>query len=175
MAEPTAPTSLTVWIYDSAPGAAAGEVRLKDLAEHGGARILDAITVTWMPGAEAPLLGHLRHQTVGAATKGSLIGALIGALLLAPAVGAGVGAGAAALAQRLRDTGIDQALLDQVRERLVPGTSALVILSSDHDLGAVGSMLERGRERGDVHLLHAALSAEAPAALQALLRDLEAR
>ncbi|MET0837242.1 MAG: DUF1269 domain-containing protein, partial [Marmoricola sp.] len=50
--------------------------------------------------------------------------------------------------------GIDAALLDQVREALVPGTSALVVLSSDADLDAVRPFLHRG----DSVLIHAELS-----------------
>ena len=56
---------LTVWLYDSAMGAAAGEVRLKDLQQQGAVKVVDAVTVTWVPGAHQPRIGHLRHDHRG--------------------------------------------------------------------------------------------------------------
>lgn len=165
--------TLTVWAYDSAFGAAAGEVRLKDLRERRALTVHDAITVTWMPRADAPRIGHLRHETSGAAAKGSAIGALVGMLVLAPVAGAGVGAGVGALAQRLRGTGIDEDFLEEVKSHLVPGTSALLALTSDADLDLVRPVIERGLARGDVRLIHVQLADDAPEALQDRLRDAE--
>lgn len=165
-------TSLTVWLYDTPMGAAAGEVRLKDLAERGALRVLDAVTVTWVPGAHEPRLGHLRHQTTRAATRGSVLGALVGGLVLAPALGAVAGAGLAAWAQRLTGTGIDAAFLAGLRERVVPGTSALLVLSTDANLDVLRPVVERGLARGDVSLLHARLREDAPEALRRVVADL---
>jgi uncharacterized membrane protein len=164
--------TLTVWQYDTPMGAEAGEVRLKGLQERGALTVHDAITVAWVPGAHQPRVGHLRHATSSAAGKGSLLGALVGMLVLAPAAGAAAGAGVAAVAQRLRGTGIDQEFLEEVTSHLVPGTSALLVLSSDADLEAVRTAIERGLARGDVVLLRAELDDDASAALRDLVRDL---
>ena len=126
--------TLTVWHYDTPLGAEAGEVRLKALQERGSLTVHDAVTVAWMPGAHEPHVGHFRHATSGAAGKGSVLGALVGMLVLAPAAGAAAGAGVAAVAQRLRGTGIDQDFLEDVTAHLAPGTSAMLVLSSDADL-----------------------------------------
>ena len=80
-------TTLTVWHYDSAMGAAAGEIRLKDLQQQGGLVVVDAVTVTWVPGAEKPHIGHLLRQGPAAVAKGSALGVLVGTLFLAPVVG----------------------------------------------------------------------------------------
>jgi uncharacterized membrane protein len=165
-------TSLTVWQYDTPMGAAAGEVRLKDLQERRALRVVDAVTVTWVPGAHRPRIGHLRHQTTRAAARGSALGALVGALVLAPVAGAAAGGGIAAVAQRLRGTGIDRAFLDDVRERLTPGTSALLVLAADVDLDVVRPFVERGLARGDVTLVHATMPEDAPEALRRALGDL---
>jgi uncharacterized membrane protein len=164
------PETLTVWVYDSAMGAAAGEVRLKVLQQQGALTVHDAVTVTWVPGAHEPRLGHLRHETSAAASKGSVLGALLGSLVLAPFLGAAAGASVGALAQRLRGTGIERDFLEQVHQRLRPGTSALVVLSSGADVDAVRLVIERGRARGDVTLLLADLADDAPEALVDLLR-----
>lgn len=161
--------TLTVFLYDSAMGAAAAEVRLKDLQQQNAITIHDALTITWVRGAHEPRIGHLRHTTASAASKGSALGALVGALFLAPVVGAAAGAGVAALAQRLRGTGVDRDFLEQLTERLHPGTSALVVLFSDADLEIVRPFVERGRARGDVTLLLADLADDAPTALVDLL------
>jgi uncharacterized membrane protein len=164
-----ATTSLTVWHYDSAMGAAAGEIRLKDMQEQGAVRVIDAVTVTWVPGADKPHVGHLLRQGPAAVAKGSALGALVGTLFLAPVVGAAAGAGVAAVAHRLRDTGIDQAFLEEITSQLKPGTSALLVLSADVDLEVLRPFIERGLARGDVHLMHAQLGDDDSTALQGLL------
>lgn len=164
-------TSLTVWLYDTAMGAAAGEVRLKDLQQQRAVSVIDAVTVTWVPGAEEPRVGHLRHSTTSAAAKGSALGALVGTLFLAPVVGAAAGSGIAALAQKIRGSGIDDGFLEELKGSLSAGTSALLVLSSDADLDIVRPFVERGLARGDVRLMHAWLPEDAPQALRALVDD----
>jgi uncharacterized membrane protein len=166
-----AATTLTVWHYDSAMGAAAGEVRLKDLQQQGGLRVIDAVTVAWLPGSDEPRVGHLARPGGKAVAKGSVLGALVGTLFLAPVVGAAAGAGVGAIAHRLRDTGIDEEFLNEIKTRVTPGTSALLILSSDADLEVVRTFIERGLARGDVTLMHAQLSDTAPDALKDLLQS----
>jgi len=164
-------TTLTVWHYDTAMGAAAGEVRLKDLQQRGAVRVVDAITVTWVPGAEWPHVGHLLRQGPASIAKGTMLGALAGTLFLTPVAGVDGGAEVAALAHRLRDTGIDQAFLEEAKRRLTPGTSAMLVLSSEADLEVVGEFVERGLARGDVRLMHARLREDAPDALRALIKS----
>jgi len=65
-----------------------------------------------------------------------MLGALVGSLLLDPDTDA------AALAGRLHDTGIDEDFLEEVRTRITPGTSALLVLSSEADLEAVRGFVE---------------------------------
>jgi uncharacterized membrane protein len=160
-------TTLTIWLYDSAMGAAAGEIRLKDLQRSGSVRVVDAVTVTWVPGAERPHIGHLMRRGAAATTKGSVLRALAGGLFLAPSARAGTGV--AALALKLRDTGIDSMFLDEVTARLKPGTSALLVLSSEADLDGVRTFVERGVARGEVSLMHVCLRENGPAALRLLL------
>ena len=170
--EPTrSKTTLTVWLYESAMGAAAGEVRLKDLQQQGAVTVVDAVTVTWVPGAHQPRVGRLRPTTAGAAARGSVLGALVGTLFLAPLVGAAAGAGVGAIAQKIRGSGIDDRFLDDLKTNLTPGTSALLVLSSDADLDVVRPFVERGLARGDVRLMHAWLPDDAPEALRALVDE----
>lgn len=164
--------TLTLWIYDSALGAAAGEVRLKDLQKRNALQVHDEVTVSWMPGAHQPRIGHLRHETSAAATRGSVLGGLVGLIFLAPEQGA-AGAGLAALAHRLRGTGIDQTFLEEMKAHLRPETSALLVLSGRADLDEVRPVIERGLARGDVVLMHALLQDGAQEILDAAVRELQ--
>jgi uncharacterized membrane protein len=165
--------TLTVWRYDTPLGANAGEVRLKALRRRGALTVHDAITVAWLPGSHQPRIGHVHHASASAAGKESVLGALVGMLVLAPANGAAAGAGAATLARRLRGSGIDQAFLDEIAAHLQPGSSALLVLSSDADLDAVRPVVERGLATGHMVLLHAELSEGAPAAIREAVREFE--
>lgn len=167
-----APT-LTVWIYDTAMGAAAGEVRLKNLKQRHALRVHDAITICWMPGVHQPRIGNLRHETSAAAARSSVLGGLAGLIFLAPEPGGTAGAAIAALAERLRGTGIDRIFLEEVRAQLHPESSALLVLSSDVDLDEVRPVVERGLARGDVVLMHAQLPDDAPDVLRAAVLDLQ--
>jgi uncharacterized membrane protein len=162
-------TTLTVWHYSSAMGASAGEVRLRDLEARGALTVIDAITVLWMPGAPEPRVGRFRSRTGAAARRGAVLGAVAGTLVLAPAAGAAAGAGLGALAGRLRHTGIEEPFLEEIERRLIPGSSALLILSEKPHLSEIRPFLERGRSRGDVTLMYAELADDAPQTLRELL------
>jgi uncharacterized membrane protein len=166
--------TLTIWIYDSALGAAAGEVRLKKLQERNALQVHDEVTITWMPGAHQPRIGHLRHETSATATRDSVLGGLVGLIFLAPETGA-AGAGLAALAHRLRGTGIDQKFLEEVKAHLRPETSALLVLSGHADLDEVRPVIEWGLARGDVVLMHALLHDAARDILHAAEREIQDR
>jgi uncharacterized membrane protein len=158
--------SLTVWRYDTPMGADAGGVRLKDLEQKGALRVHDAITVTWLKEEDQPRIGQLRHATTAAAGKGTLLGGLIGMVVLAPVAGAAAGAAIGAVAHRLRGTGIDRSLLEEVKNALEPGTSALIVLASEADLDAIRPFLDRR----DSVLIHAELSEDAPEVLASAIK-----
>ncbi|WP_345526293.1 DUF1269 domain-containing protein [Nocardioides endophyticus] len=167
--------ALSVWVYDSAMGAAAGEIRLKSLRQRGALQVHDAITVSWMPGVHQPRIGHFRRETSAAAARSSVLGGLVSLIFLDPAAETDVGAGIAALAQRLRGTGIDLDFLVEIKARIHSETSALLVLSSDADLDEVRPVIERGLVRGDVTLMHVLLPGDAPELLRATVRDLRGR
>src|SRR6478609_10232180 len=159
--------SLTVWSYPTPLGVDAGELHLKRLVEQDALVVHDAIAVIWMPGAEEATVRHLRHDTTRAATKGAALGALIGTVLLVPVAGAAVGGTAAGAWAKLRGHTIDDDFVDELRDRLVPGTSALFVLSSGAKAEVVGPMIAAS----EATLLHADLGDEVPVELRALLGD----
>jgi Protein of unknown function (DUF1269) len=150
-ADPRA-TTLTVWHYNTAMGASAGEVRLRDLEVRHALKVVDALTVWWMPGTPEPRVSHSRSPGTRA-RRGAVLGAI---------------------SSRLRHTGVDQAFLDEVMSRLQPGTSALLVLAEDVDYDAVRPVLERGRSRGDVTLMKAVWPDAVPLEARELLDSLPA-
>jgi uncharacterized membrane protein len=154
-------TTLTVWHYDSPMGAAAGEIRLTNLQKEGAVTVIDAITLTWMRGAHRPRVGRLRRHAGIAGATGLVLGGLADLLVGAPDATEGA-------VEQLAGIGIDAHFLVDVRERLLPGSSALLVLSRDADLDVVRVIIERGQARGDVTLAHAVLRDDATETLRAL-------
>jgi uncharacterized membrane protein len=158
---------LTVWLYSTPLGVDAGELRLKRLVEQEVLRVHDATAVIWMPGAEEPRVRRLKHGMGKAAGKGSVLGGLVGLVVLAPVAGAAAGAAAGAVLHRLRSAGIDDHVVDRIRDEIRPGTSALLVLSSDVDAARLRPLLEHR----EATLLHAELSDDAPVVLRELLEE----
>jgi uncharacterized membrane protein len=165
--------TLTVWIYDSALGAAAGEVRLKDLKERNALLLHDAVTVTWIPGVHLPRIGHLRYETSAGAARDSVLGGLVGLIFLAPPTEEEGGGSMTSLAQGLRGIGIDQTFLEEFKAQLRPDTSALLVLSGHENLDEVRPVIERGLARGDVALMHVQLPHGALEILREAVRGLQ--
>jgi uncharacterized membrane protein len=149
--------SLTVWLYPTAFGAEASVVHLRSLVQRGAIRVHDAATIVWMPHDKEPLVRPVDHKTRTAAGRGALWGALVGLVVLNPVAGAAAGAGAGAAIRRARSAGLDEELVQDIRAQVTPGTSALVVLSSDADPAAVGEVLRNS----EGVLLQAELTAEA--------------
>lgn len=158
---------LTVWRYPTPLGVDAGELRLKGLVERGALTVHDAAAVIWMPGVEAPTVRRLRHGAARAAGVGSALGGLLGLVVLAPVAGAAVGAAAGTARHKLRAAGIDEDVVQRIREQLQPGTSALLVMSSDVDV----ALLKPALAHRESELIHVQLSDEAPDELRELFEE----
>jgi uncharacterized membrane protein len=161
----TGPPSLTAWVYHSPVGAAAGEARLRRLRQRGAVTVDEAVTVTWVPGAHQPRIRWRQQPTM--ASSESLLEALCACLwpsdFTPRSAGRGVAPATARLTWHLANAGIEPGFLDEIRAAVKPGASALLVLALDVDLDAIRAVIERGRARGDVVLLHTWLAADAAA------------
>jgi uncharacterized membrane protein len=157
--------TLSVWIYDSPRGAAAGKVRLERLSQRGAVVVVDVATVTWVRGAHRPRIGRPHVDPGFGATRRSPLEVLLGRLMFP---GPGIGDNARELGRDLCGVGIGEDFLREMGESFVPDASALVVLSREADVGDVRLVIERGRARGDVRLMHASLAADGIASLEAL-------
>lgn len=156
--------TLTIWVYGSARGAAAGELRLQNLEHRGAVTVVDAVTVTWVKGTHRPRIGRVRSRPPHTPSRACVLGRFV-ELLTSQDRERG---GPAMLASTLAGTGIDEAFLADAAQELAPDTSALLVLSTDVDLDLVRPVIERGRARGDVVLMHTYLTSNGLDVLRAV-------
>ncbi|MDH2416279.1 DUF1269 domain-containing protein [Nocardioides sp. CER19] len=160
--------TLTVWKFDSPGGADNAERKLLDLAKQDLINVIDAATVSWEQGRKKPKTRQLASPTGAGALGGTFWGLLFGLIFFVPLLGAAIGAATGALAGSLADVGIDDNFINQVRDRVTPGTSALFLMSSDTVVDKVKTAFGEG-ESGE--LIFTNLSDEQEAALRAVFSD----
>ena len=130
-------STLTVWKYPTAAGAEEAEQVLLDLQTENLIVVDDAAIVYWEEGAKRPKTRQLNSTAGAGALGGSFWGFLFGLIFFVPLLGAAIGAVTGALSGSLRDVGIDDTFIDDVRDKVTPGTSALFLLSSGEVLDRV--------------------------------------
>jgi uncharacterized membrane protein len=155
-------STLTVWKFSDTGGAERALETLQGLEKEGLIRVDDAAVVSWPQDARKPKT-HQLHSTTGAgALGGTFWGFLFGLIFFVPLLGMAIGAATGALAGSLTDVGIDDDFIDQVREKITPGTSALFAMTENAVLDRVKGAF------GDTHaeLLFTNLSDEQDKALR---------
>ncbi|MEV4314024.1 DUF1269 domain-containing protein [Actinocrispum sp. NPDC049592] len=123
--------TLTIWRFGKADGAERAGAILAGLARDGLISIHDAATVSWPADRKRPKTRQLHNLAGSASLSGAFWGMLFGLIFFIPLLGAAIGAGLGAMSGSLADVGIDDDLINRVREDVGPGTSALFVLSSD--------------------------------------------
>ena len=131
-------TAFTVWKFEDVDGAARAEEELKSAAADGLVTIVDHAVVTWPEGADKPETHHKHDDAKRGAAWGALWGLLGGALFMIPVAGAVLGLGIGALAKATAGTGITEEDLTRIRTEIVPGTSALFLVTEDANLDRLG-------------------------------------
>jgi uncharacterized membrane protein len=153
--------TLSTWRFDTPDGAEAALRRLERLQNRRLVTIDDASVVAWPAGARRPRTYQAGTTAGTAALSGAFWGLLFGVVFLLPLAGVAVGA-AAGPAAGLSRVGLSDAFLQQARERITPGTSALFLLTD-------GAALDRIREAcagTHAELLVSTLDREQQAALR---------
>jgi uncharacterized membrane protein len=123
--------TLTVWAFDDVGGADKAIETLKDLQQQQLIKLQDAAIVTWEVGKKKPKTRQLNNLAGAGALGGAFWGMLFGLLFFIPLLGAAIGAATGALAGSMADVGIDDKFINQVKQQVTPGTSALFLLTSD--------------------------------------------
>jgi uncharacterized membrane protein len=128
--------SLTVWKFRTADGAGKALEKV---------RVNDAAVVSWEQGRT--------HPAVQALGRG-LWELLFSVIFFVPVVGAAVASASRALYEVLTDVGISDDFIETVKAEVVPGTSALFVLTPDEvaDGAFAGALGEPISRRGGTHL-----------------------
>lgn len=121
--------TLTVWKFDTSDGARDALDLLRKLQDQRLITIRDTAYVYWDADAKRPKTKELGKLTGAGALGGAFWGLLFGLIFFIPVLGAAIGAGVGALAGSLSRAGIDDDFINDVRASVVPGTSALFVLS----------------------------------------------
>lgn len=104
--------------------------RLLELKKQGLIQIEDAAIVTWSRGKKRPRTRQLTELSPAGALDGAFWGTLFGTLFFMPLAGAAVGAALGAYCGTFADYGINDTLIEEMRQKVTEGTSALFLISS---------------------------------------------
>ncbi len=154
--------TLTVFRFPTPYGADEGELRVKILRDQGALVVHDMATVVWLADQDKPHVRQFTHMRGSGAAGGAVLGTLLGSVFLMPVAGAVVGAAAGTAVRRLRASGISDDFIASLKQQLTPGTSAVLLLSSDVDMDAV----EQSFPQGDAELMYTDLPADAAEVLR---------
>jgi uncharacterized membrane protein len=156
--------TLSVWKFDTPEGAELAEEALVRASKEQLVVVHDAATVSWAVGKNRPKTKQLSNATGVGALGGAFWGLLFGLIFFVPLIGAAIGAGFGALGGSLANVGIDDDFIGSVRETVLPGTSALFVLTSN----AVVDKLRAELEAQGIHgtLIQTNLSADQEEALK---------
>lgn len=160
-------TTLTAWTFPSTDGAEEMIESLKALQAQQLITIQDAAIVSWEEGKKKPKTRQLNNLAGAGALGGAFWGMLFGLLFFVPLLGAAVGAGIGALTGSMADVGIDDNFINNVKQQVTPGTSALFLLSSDAVMDRVQEAL--GGRHGQ--LVASNLSADQEAKLREVFAE----
>jgi uncharacterized membrane protein len=115
--------TLSVLKFNDPYGADRVMVALQGMQERELITLEDAAIVSWPQGNRKPKTRELHG---GSAGWGAFWGFLIGMIFFVPFLGAAIGG----MSGAMRDVGIDDDFIKQVREKVTEGTSALFALTS---------------------------------------------
>ena len=122
--------TLTAWKFSTPQGADEALAKLEKLNREYAINLHDAAVVSWEAGKKKPVTHEMNDTTARGALGGAFWGMLFGLIFFVPFLGAAIGAASGALFGSMRDVGISDDFIRDVREKVTPGTSALFVLTS---------------------------------------------
>ncbi|MEJ2889189.1 DUF1269 domain-containing protein [Actinomycetospora aeridis] len=161
--------TLTAWKFPTPEGAEQALSTLERLQKEELIQVMDAAVVTWPADRKRPKTRQLHDLTGGGALGGSFWGLLFGLIFFVPLLGVVVGAAAGALAGSLSDVGIDDEFIDDVRQQVTPGSSALFALTAN----AVQDKVAEAFRGSQAQLLHTNLSSDQEERLREAFSDVD--
>ena len=123
--------TLNAFLSMDVGGASAIEADVRSLCGRGLLHVRDAATVTWLPGQHRPDFRRVDGLEPGAPMGDAFWHLLFGHVFLLPIAAAEAGLPMHAAACSLSQLGILDDFVDSARRRVLPGTSALFLLTDD--------------------------------------------
>lgn len=136
-------TSLSVWTFASEEGAEPARRTLGRMEMQRHVAVDDVSVVSWPAGNLRPLTYQAGSATGAAELCGAFWGLLFGLVFLLPL--AGLPRDPTDETFGLAPVGVPDGLLRQIRQRVVPGTSALFLLTPDSALERIGRAVTGSR------------------------------
>ena len=133
----------TAWRIGTPEGAENLLGAVRALADRGVIQIDDAAIVSWPEGRNMPTTRDLGSLTGPGLLWSGFWGMMFGVIFLVPAGGLAFGASAGAIAGSLSDFGIGERFIVDLRDSIVPGSSALVALSEGESVDRMVKALDR--------------------------------
>jgi uncharacterized membrane protein len=130
MDEGEAVNTITVWRFETPQAAGQAIPGLERLAAAGEVHVDDAALAAWPLGCRKPSTSALGSLTGPGRLWGGFWGVLLALIFLTRLAGPVFGAGAAAVAGSLSEFGVADDFVARVRRHIVPGTSALFVVST---------------------------------------------
>jgi len=154
---------LIVVAFDHFDDARAALRTFRDLERAGRIRFEDTALVERDPDGTA----HVKNEVSGTTETATVVGAVLGGLLgiVFPIAGIAIGAAAGTIVGASLGTGVSGDLINEVKQTLRPGRSALFMVAKGADADATAAALRQFR--GDV--IQSTLSSEAEEALRGAL------
>jgi uncharacterized membrane protein len=130
-------TTFTVWKFENPDFAQEAADILRAAEAERLVKLVDHAVVSWPLGASKPVV-HQSHDDERRGTGwGALWGLLLGSLFFVPLLGAAAGAALGAMSKSMEAVGIDKKQFDTLKSEVVPGTSALFVVTTDGDLDRI--------------------------------------
>lgn len=132
---------------------------MSGLASRGALRLRDAVIVSKDANGDVKVRETIDPQPGRTAASGAIWSGLLGLIIGGPVgwiAGLGIGAGAGAITAKVVDLGVPDEWVDWFREAVRSGTTTVVILAEDLDVGALEDEVRRF---AGAELLHATLPA----------------
>jgi len=122
---------MTALEFGTAEGAEQALNRLLELQKQRLITIQDAAIVSWPEGKKKPRTRQAHSMAAAGTLGGAFWGMLLGLIFFMPFLGMAMGAAMGALTGKMRDYGIDDTFIAQIKDNVTEGTSALFLLTSN--------------------------------------------
>jgi uncharacterized membrane protein len=157
-------TALTVWKFHTADGANNALNKLEGLQKQQLIQVLDAAIVSWPQGRKRPKTYQAMNTAGTGVLGGAFWGMLFGLIFFMPFLGMAMGAAMGAISGHFADYGINDSFINDVKNKVTEGTSALFLLTGQVTVDKVEAAFAP-EERGE--LIQSNLSNEQEAKLRA--------